>query len=75
MNKMTYLSLLLSVCLVGSALPLMAATHSGNKPTTAPSSKTARYKQQAAYHKAMAEHYKALIAAEYAKGGQPMPKP
>jgi uncharacterized iron-regulated protein len=73
MNKNNYLSLALAACMGITSSPLMAKVlpapeQPANNTATAES--PASHKEQAAYHKAMVEHYKSLIAAEYEKGGE-----
>lgn len=65
MNKITYLSFVLTVCMGVTSLSLVAAEHSviASQPEN-----IATLKEKAAYHKAMAEHYRSLVAAEYEKG-------
>lgn len=75
MKKNTYLSLALTICLGVISLPILADTQpTAEEPVNGavPASQmdvVATLKEKAAYHKAMAEHYRSLIAAEYEKGG------
>ena len=80
MNKNIYLGLAFAACISVVSESLLAEVvaapeHPAN--ITAPANSASEHqegvelhKKQAAYHKAMVDHYKSLIAAEYEKGGQ-----